>query len=134
MSDCCNNSTCTDVPKKAVCPVNGQSYHRVDRKTLLHHLSKPWQLDLPEQAYYFCNSPDCDVVYFGQDKQTFTQAELRITVGQKSRRDDRTLCYCFDVKLNDLAERLSSAQSFVINQTRSALAIAKSETHPDAAA
>ncbi len=118
MSDCCSTNTCSASPKKAVCPVNGQSYHRVERKTLLHHLRKPWQLELPQQAYYFCDSPDCDVVYFGQDQKTFTQADLRTQVGQKSQRDDRTLCYCFDVKQGDLALRLGAARNFVIDQTR----------------
>lgn len=117
MNDCCNTATRPDYPKKAVCPLNGQSYQRVERKTLLHHLLKPWQLDLPEQAYYFCDSPDCDVVYFGQDTQTFTQAELRTRVGQKSNQADRTLCYCFDVKQNDLLERFGVARNFVVNQT-----------------
>jgi len=118
MGDSCKHSSCTGYPKKAVCPVNGQTYQQVKRKTLLHHLRKPWQIELTEQGYYFCDSPDCDVVYFGQDRQTFTQAELRTSVGQKNQRSDRTLCYCFDVKQSDLAQRLGAAHTFVINQTR----------------
>lgn len=118
MSDCCNTDSSTGYPKKAVCPVNGQAYQHVERKTLLHHLQKPWLIDLPEQGYYFCDSPDCDVVYFGQDKTTFTQAELRTAVGQKSLNDNRTLCYCFDVNLDDVTKRLGAARNFVISQTR----------------
>lgn len=118
MSNGCDKNSSTDYPKKAVCPVNGQDYHRVERKTLLHHLQKPWQVELPEQGYYFCDSPDCDVVYFGQDKQTFTQVELRTLVGLKSQRSDRAICYCFDVKQNDLTQRLGAARNFVVNQTR----------------
>ena len=118
MSNCCSNHTSNDYPKKAICPRNGQRYQRVDRKTLLHHLHKPWQLDLPEQAYYFCDSPVCDVVYFGQDTQTFTQAELRTEVGQKSTQTGRTLCYCFDVTQNDLQQQVTLARNFVVNQTR----------------
>lgn len=118
MSDCCDNDACPDYPKKAVCPANGRTYQRVERKTLLHHLRKPWQIELPQQGYYFCDSPDCEVVYFGQDRQTFTRADLRTAIGQKSRHPDRTLCYCFDVTQHDLAQRLDTARGFVIEQTR----------------
>jgi len=118
MSDCCTHDSCSAYPKKAVCPANGQTYNQVERKTLLHHLHKPWQIELPEQGYYFCDSPDCEVVYFGENQQTFTQTELRTRVGQKSRNADRTLCYCFDVKQSDLSQQLVEARTFVINQTR----------------
>ena len=119
MTECCNNSSCNGYPKKAVCPVNGQLYSRVERKTLLHHLSKPWQLDIPEQGYYFCDSKDCDVVYFGEDSSTFTQAELRTQVGQKSDHPQRTLCYCFDVTQQDALTHNEAPNLFVIEQTRS---------------
>ena len=118
MSTCCSKTSCTDYPKKAVCPVNGQAYQRVARKTLLHHLSKPWQLEVPEQGYYFCDSKDCDVVYFGEDSRTFNQAELRTQVGQKSSHSDRALCYCFDVTQQDNVNHHNTPKEFVIEQTR----------------
>ena len=119
MADCCSTTTCKEYPKKAVCPVNGQPYTRVERKTLLHHLSHPWQIDLAEQGYYFCDSKDCPVVYFGEDASTFTQAELRTAVGQKSTRPERTLCYCFGVTEADTAKGQDIPRNFVIEQTRS---------------
>ena len=118
MSDCCKDSSCTVPPKKAACPLNGQLYPQVARKTLLHHLNKPWQLDIPEQAYYFCDSKDCEVVYFGADKRSFTQAELRTHVGQKSSHPERTLCYCFDVTAQDTETYRDEPRAFVIEQTR----------------
>lgn len=117
MTTCCTAKDKPDYPAKAICPRNGQSYRRVARKTLLHHLSKPWQRDIPEQGYYFCDSSDCEVVYFGEDTRTFTQTDLRTPVGQKSQQPERTLCYCFDVTLQDIVDN-TSARNYVIDQTR----------------
>lgn len=119
MSDCCNSCSTTEQPKKAVCPINGKSYHRVKRKTMLHHLRKPWQTDIPDQAWYFCDSPDCYVVYFGPADRIITQEELRSPIGQKSHLPERTLCYCFDVQQQDYDKQPNLTKDFVIDQTRS---------------
>jgi len=118
MAECCNSCSNTDYPKKAVCPMNGQSYPRVEHKTLLHHLLKPWQKNIPKQAWYFCDSPECEVIYFGQDETVYTQDDVRTPVGQKSSQPERTLCYCFDVQQQDCDAQLDKAKGFVIEQTR----------------
>lgn len=107
-------------PRKATCPANGRNYSSVDIKTILHQAKKPWQLELPDQGYYFCDDPECDVVYFGEDQRTLVRNDLRIVVGQKSRGQDKTLCYCFDVQSSDLTSdaTLQQSKSFVIEQTR----------------
>lgn len=117
MANCCDKPADPPYPARAICPVNGQAYSRVPRKTLLHHLRKPWQRDIPEQGYYFCDSRDCEVVYFGEDANIFRQQDLRTPVAQKSSQPERTLCYCFDVTFQDLQEEASLRQ-YVIDQTR----------------
>ena len=115
-------SHCTSTPsKKAICPANGQSYPSVSLKTILHQVKKPWLLNLPDQAYYFCDDPNCDVVYFGENKFTLVRNDLRFEVGQKSSTMDKIICYCFDVKASDIASReaLNNSKAFVINQTKS---------------
>ncbi|MDH5444346.1 MAG: hypothetical protein OEY52_02245 [Gammaproteobacteria bacterium] len=116
MGACCNTQTSQGTAPKAVCPANGKTYKRVSRETILHHLNKPWQVDLPEQEYYFCDSKDCDVVYYGEDQRMFTQLDLRTTVGQKSENLLRPVCYCFDVTQIDLETR-DTAKDFIIQQT-----------------
>lgn len=114
-------SHCSSIPvKKAICPVNGQRYSNVKLKTILHQVKKPWQLNLPDQPYYFCDDPNCDVVYFGDDKLTLARSDLRIEVGQKSSAPDKTICYCFDVKTSDLNsdEERELTKTFVVKQTR----------------
>lgn len=114
-------SRCATTPtNKAICPVNGKSYSGVSIKTILHHVKKPWQLNVPNQSYYFCNDPNCDVVYFGEDNFTLGRNDLRIEVGQKSHDPNRTICYCFDVTKSDLSSDKTREQSksFVLKQTK----------------
>ncbi len=123
MTDCCTASQYDRTPpSRAVCPRNGRAYSTVARRTVLHHVRTPWRRSLPNQAYYFCNDPACDVVYFGADQSLLTRDDLRTDVGQKSQAADRAICYCFDVSAADLQSTESHARSraFVIEQTRAA--------------
>ncbi len=47
-------------------------------------------------GWRFCDSPECDVVYFGeQNGITFTKDQLKVAVGVKETTGERPLCYCF---------------------------------------
>ena len=118
MAHSCSNNTGTQ--PKAVCPVNGQSYSQVSRRTVLHQVRKPWQRDLTAQKYYYCDDPNCDVVYFGNDRQVILQNELRQSVGQKSYAPDRPVCYCFDILMSDLQteQEHDILKTFVAEKTK----------------
>ena len=121
MTNCdSTNNNKTTAPRKATCPINGLSYSRVKVKTILHQVKKPWRLNLLDQYYFFCDDPNCDVVYFGQDKSTLVRNDLRISVGQKSQDQDKTICYCFDVQFSDLDSEKAQEKSkaFVVEQTK----------------
>ncbi|MBL6999423.1 MAG: hypothetical protein ISR73_06140 [Gammaproteobacteria bacterium] len=118
MSDCCSSSCTTQTPlKKLPCPVNGDSYKAVPLKTILHHISQPWAWAGKDQAYYFCDDADCDVVYFGADGTTISRSALRTTVGIKDRSADATLCYCFGVSRAD-ARANPQIRAYVTEQTK----------------
>lgn len=118
MNECCTQQGIAEhYPRSHRCPVNGESYTSVKRKTLLHHISQPWLRPLREQGYYFCTDPDCDVVYFGQDNSVVHRDELRTVVGQKSHDTDATICYCFGVT-KTLACHDKSIKAFVTRQTK----------------
>jgi len=124
MVNCCvDDSGAQRPPKKARCPRNGQRYASVGLQTVTHHVRKPWAHRIAEQAYYFCDDPDCEVVYFAADESFFTRADVRDSVAQKSRADERKICYCFDIATSDLqsAEALTRLKAFVIEQTRQSL-------------
>jgi len=120
MTHCSPSKTCNGTPNQTTCPLNGQTYSQVSLRTVLHHVLKPWQRELSSQAYYFCDDPDCDVVYFGENQQLIRQNELRLPIGQKSRASDRHICYCFDICMTDLLaeDDKTKLRSFVVAQTR----------------
>jgi hypothetical protein len=132
MKKCCavNENVATEIaeryPGSHCCPANGMSYVSVKRKTLLHHISQPWLSSLPEQGYYFCTDPDCDVVYFGEDNMVIHTDELRTAVGQKSHDKNAAICYCFGIT-KALARLDETIKSFVIKQTKQS--ICSSETN-----
>jgi len=102
------------------CPVNGKLYGTVGIKTVLHHVRSPWQAELPEQGYYFCDDPGCEVVYFGEDDRVILHSALRSSVWCKDTSPERLLCYCFGVHHGEaLAD--ARARAFVARGTKAAL-------------
>lgn len=94
MSKCCGS---TDQKAKLDCPDCTSVSASVAYQTVLHHLCHPYNLELPEGAYYFCGASECDVVYFDEAGHSFSTHKVRGIVGQKSLSVDRPICYCFAV-------------------------------------
>lgn len=123
MSDCCSVSepgqdkSKPSKPARHVCPENGKAYAQVAKTTMLHHILQPWLLNLKDQQYYFCDDPNCEVVYFGEDNSRIKKSQLRIQVGIKETSPEALICYCYGVSRQQ-SETCPQAKSFVIQQTR----------------
>lgn len=117
MTNCCNTSQAAQ-PKKHVCPVNGKTYNEVPVATVMHHITQPWNYPLSDQAYYFCDDPECDVVYFASDNTTIKSGLLRTKVGIKVHADTSPVCYCFGINYRQSKDS-PEAKAFVIEQTKS---------------
>jgi len=121
MPDCCSPSKeVSQSPKRHVCPENGKHFLEVPYSTVLHHVMEPWKLIPKEQAYYFCDDPDCDVVYFGYDNSTIRKDQLRAKVGVKESSGDALICYCFGVSKSETLKS-GQAKAFIIKQTKRSL-------------
>lgn len=60
-----------------------------------------------DTGWRFCDSPDCDVVYFSEEGDTtFTKSQLKVAVGVKETSGERPLCYCFDHSVASIKEEL----------------------------
>ncbi len=60
-----------------------------------------------DTGWRFCDSPDCDVVYFSEEGDTrFTKSQLKVTVGVKETSGERPLCYCFGHSVASIKEEL----------------------------
>lgn len=118
MSNCCSSQQTTkQSSKRHCCPINGKQYLEVPYGTVLHHVKEPWKLALKEQAYYFCDDPHCDVVYFGIDGSTLLKNQLRTKVGVKETSEDTLICYCFGISKAE-AKANVQAKTFVVEQTK----------------
>jgi len=125
MVDCCQKiEQIQDAPKRYNCPENNIKYGQVSYKTLLHHVKEPWRLAAKEQTYYFCEDPDCDVVYFGFDNSVICRNQLRIKIGIKTRSNDDLICYCFGVSKSEAQEN-ARIKAFVVEQTKKSLCSCK---------
>lgn len=119
---CCSSNQCTDnaaqTPQKLTCPVNGQSYATLATQTVKHHLKQPWQQpDLDKHTFAFCADPACEVIYFDESGNTFTQKDIRTPVGQKSEAPEALICYCFDVS-REAAKQHPETKDYVLVQTK----------------
>jgi copper chaperone CopZ len=60
-----------------------------------------------DTGWRFCDSTNCDVVYFSEEGDTtFTKSQLKVPVGVKERVGDRPLCYCFGHSVASIKEEL----------------------------
>ncbi len=117
MTNCCNSSNNSPTQtNKYKCPVNGKSYRSVSSSTILHHIEKPWEWINKEQSYYFCDDPDCEVVYFGEDDSIITKSSLRTEIGIKENKANSIVCYCFGVTKS--ASTSQAIKDFVIKKTK----------------
>jgi hypothetical protein len=114
MSDCCSFK---NIKKKHKCPINGEEYKEISIKTLLHHIQEPWNLENTEQSYYFCEDPECNVVYFGKDNIVIEKMGIRTIIGMKEKANNTPLCYCFGITKND-AIKNSKIKEFVLEKTK----------------
>ncbi len=121
MSSCCHSASAIESPSRIhACPVNGQEYKSVAVKTILHHINSPWEWTEKQQGYYFCDDPNCDVVYFGEDNSVITKSEVRTVVGIKECKPDALVCYCFGVSRTDAQDR-PSLRDYIVQKTKAGI-------------
>lgn len=108
MTECCAvDEGPAKPPPVMACPVTGSRSKQVDAltvKSLVRHL--PFGAILTR--YYFCEDPNCDVVYFPWQPEapTFRRGDLLVPVGVKERSDRVPVCYCFGVTRKDIEEEI----------------------------
>lgn len=118
MSDCRHSECATESPLRMhVCPANGKEYRSVSLKTILHHINSPWEWTEKQQGYYFCDDPECDVVYFGEDNSVVTKTELRTVVGIKECKPNTLACYCFGISNTDVQHH-PEVRDFIVQMTK----------------
>lgn len=108
MSDCCSASVKSGgAPAVMTCPVNGARSKQVDMLTV-KSLVRKLPLGMPNTQYYFCDAPDCEMVYFGVDAEAprFRREDLVVRVGAKETSEPIPVCYCFDFTRQDIWDEI----------------------------
>lgn len=121
IADCCSDAECTTAhPKKHNCPSCGEEQAEVSARTIAHHIKQSWQWEESDQKYFFCDNPQCNVVYFGENNSTILKPQLRTQMGLKENSDDALLCYCFGISKADVINN-PRIKDFVIEKTKQRL-------------
>lgn len=87
------------------CPTCGNKGRTVQPLTVRSLLTDEVVGLVAEAEYRFCESRDCDVVYFA-DGQSFTKSDLNVPVGVKEMIGERPLCYCFGHSVASIKDEL----------------------------
>jgi hypothetical protein len=109
MSDCCSvNAKIGAAPLVMVCPMNGVRAKQVDVLTV-KSLVRQLPLGMLNTQYYFCDSSECEVVYFPLATQAplFRRGDLMVRVGAKETADPIPVCYCFGFTRKDIEDEIA---------------------------
>jgi len=105
--------------ERSPCPQCQASGQPIDRVTPRHTLKKEFRDTIgDDNNYHFCETPDCNTVYFSSDGlQHFTTEQLINRVTSKDSSPETPLCYCYKITKGDaLKEYQASGESTVIQQ------------------
>src|SRR3990172_77490 len=94
---------------RALCPVAKVPGRRVPLATVRNLLRPDHQGVVDENRWFFCDLPDCDVVYFDASGKTITKDSLKVRVGVKEKESPRTVCYCFDHTVESIRDEIETA-------------------------
>jgi Zinc binding domain/BFD-like [2Fe-2S] binding domain len=83
--------------------------------------SRQLPLGMPNTQYYFCDSSECEVVYFPLDARAplFRRGDLNVRVGAKEAQEPIPVCYCFGFTRKDIEDEIAeTGRSTVADRIR----------------
>jgi len=107
MDCCCRGVATAEVSSQTAYCACGESGRIVAKQTVVHQLKNEKLQLVSDEEYRFCNSPDCEVVYYTGSGENFTVADLRELVTSKAKGDVRPLCYCFGFTEGDMRDEIA---------------------------
>lgn len=90
----------------ALCPVAGERGKAVPLITLRSLVLLEHAGVIEGREWFFCDLPDCSVVYFTSDGRTLDKAALKVRVGLKEQEAPRPVCYCFGHTVESIREEI----------------------------
>ena len=98
---------------RVLCPEAKAPGKRVKGVTVERMVLPDLREEVEKQEWYFCEEPDCEVVYFAEDGTAFYRSD--VTVGVKEDDPPHTVCYCFAHSVESIADEVErTGQSTVV--------------------
>lgn len=103
--ECCPKPDEQEKPAFATCPECGAKGKQAQRMTLGALLKPSARKRMPPgEAFVFCRTPECPVVYFSGEMPPFHTDDLSVRVFQKVKEEPKPVCYCFDYTAQAIVE------------------------------
>ncbi|WP_457641341.1 putative iron-sulfur cluster-binding metallochaperone [Persephonella sp.] len=91
---------CCSISNEDVCRMCAGKGHAVKDITLKQFVLRPLE---NYNGFYFCENPECDVVYFNNEKGIYLyKKDIKVKVGIKEENPPRPICYCFGFNIEDV--------------------------------
>lgn len=90
----------------ALCPVAGKRGKPVTLLTLRSLVLPEFVAVAEGREWFFCDRPDCEVVYFTHDGRMLEKNALRVRVGLKEKEAPRPVCYCFGHSVESIRQEI----------------------------
>jgi len=99
----------------AQCPETGTQGKKVDSATI-KSMMKTSLRDVLDKQYYFCDRPECDIVYFAENSEHLIRtSEIRELVYQKEAHcGDVKICYCFQHTTSEIEQAVYDGNEQII--------------------
>ncbi len=89
-----------------LCPVTARPGKPVAPLTVRSLVREERLAEIEGRDWFFCDQPDCGVVYFTRDGVTVDRGALKVRVGLKEKEPPRTVCYCFGHTVESIREEI----------------------------
>ena len=90
----------------ALCPTAGVAGRRAPTITVRSLVREERAREVDGREWFFCDLPDCVVVYFTHDGRTLEKNALKVRVGLKEKDAPRPVCYCFGHTVESIREEI----------------------------
>lgn len=92
--------------KKINCPICGELGKSVELLTVRSLIKEQFLEAVHEERYFFCSSPDCEVIYYSLSQEVISKHQIKTRVGLKEKEAPRLVCYCFGYTIENIRDEI----------------------------
>jgi hypothetical protein len=114
---CCEEAqSSAGAPKvRTTCPTCGREGHRVSEATTAAILASEDARERTRTNPRYCETPSCNVLYYGEDGGFASKDEAVTRVGIKETAEPIPVCYCFGITRAHLVRELRAGSSALLD-------------------